>query len=421
MEALSFLPLAKQLPLAIHSFFQPDYNPMQKWPPGGSAQSPSHGAPAPAAAAPLHIVPPPQSAMAASSSSASSSAHLLGADGHGGASASSLPHSRSSNFPPSGSASSASSSSASSALPAPADELKQDARTRSGSSAVGSGSAGAAAAFAALEGGIKHEGGDDGEANGFDLDVSVSRSGEGIDGSSSEETDDSGSDESQQRDDDGSVDPSAAAPSGKRRKKKWDRHSSLVALSKAVEHVCTSSTRDEAVLSSLSNILRAAMNKSGRHTQNTLRDLMKKLQDKQAANGVASSASASSSSASASSSALPPLQGVDELGARLKSLSVGGNAGADSSKSALPSSAGLSLLSSLSVGAASPTAAAAASASASALSPTSSSSSSFSPSNYSFVCGLCHSARDKPVAVDGCGHEFCRSSVCHDTTSSPAQ
>ncbi len=225
--------------------------------------------------------------------------------------------------------------------------------------------------------------------------MSVSRSGEGLDGSS-EESDGSGSEDSQQHDEIG--DPSAgredngdaaAGLSQRKKKKKWDRHSSLVALSKAVDHVCSSDTRDEAVLASLQKILRDAMAKSGKHTQNTLRDLMRKLQEKQDANEEARG-------------------GVDDLGARMSSLSVdqrGHPVLSSASSSSGPALTSASSPVNGSFPSLSPSSAAAAAAGSS-----SSAASAASPSSgFRHQCGLCHSARDKAVVLADCGHEFDRS------------
>ena len=226
-----------------------------------------------------------------------------------------------------------------------------------------------------MEGGAKSEGGQAGQGEGHgdhehEQEFSVSRSGEGIDGSSSDQ-DDSGSDDSALRGDD-DHDPSALPVDGRKAKKKRARHSSLVALSKAVDHVCASATRDEAVISSLQNILRGAMSKAGRHTQNTLRALLQKLQDKQGS-------------------------AADDLAPAMKSMSLG--AGADEQKSSAPAPVSASATSSSSQALTS-----------SALSPSAFASppASLSPSAFHFTCGICHGAQDKPVALE-CGHEFCRS------------
>jgi len=334
LEALQFLALPKQLPLAIHAYFSPSYNPQQKFPPLGGAPAASASPP------PMHTSsasPAPSAASAGNGLARSSSAGL-------------------------------------DTLAPPAASVARTPSPAHGSSAAGS------------EGGAKP---DIGEAN-LELSVSRSSSGEGgLDGSS-DESDDSGSEPSQELADDG--DPSALpadAASGaasRRKKKKWDRHSSLVALSKAVDHVCASATRDEAVLSSLQNILRNAMAKSGRHTQNTLRELMKKLQDKHGE--IAGDAAVA---------AAAPAAALDDLGARMQSLSVS-KAKSSSLLSATPAASSSTSASSASaLGAVSPS-------SASAISPAA------SPSHalYHHTCGLCHGAQDKPVVLQDCAHEFCR-------------
>lgn len=370
MEILGFLPLPKQLPLAIHAFFQPDYSPTAKFAPGGAA----------AAQSPVPLQQP--SAMLAPPPSASSPHSANDSNG------STLPYSRSANAlsaPPSssspfagGASSSSSSSSSSSLMPAPPGGSPSASASASAASA-------SASAFeldlAAMEGGAKSEGGNGGpnigEGNGDnDHEFSVSRSGEGMDGSSSDQ-DDSGSDDSALRGDEADDhDPSALPVDGRKAKKKRARHSSLVALSKAVDHVCASATRDEAVISSLQNILRGAMSKAGRHTQNTLRALLQKLQDKQGSAGNA-----------------------DDLAPAMKSMSLG--AGADEQKSSAPAPVSASASSSSSSSLA---------LTSSALSPSAFASppASLSPSAFHFTCGICHGAQDKPVALE-CGHEFCRS------------
>jgi hypothetical protein len=356
MEALSFLPLAKQLPLAIHSFFAPNYDRNAKWPPlsGG-------------AAAPALLSPTPQHTSSVSPAAAAvSSGNGLGRSNSGSVALDAF-------------SSSAASSASSGAFLAPFPGAAASV-ARTPSPAVA-----AAAAAAGSEGGAKSAIGEE-----HLHEASVSRSGnhdsssgEGLDGSSDESDDSGGSEPSSQvrnGDEDG-LDANGHQQH-KKKKKKWDRHSSLVALSKAVDHVCASATRDEAVLASLQNILRAAMAKSGRHTQNTLRELMKKLQDKHGANldGAAAAAAAGGGA-----------DDIGALGARMQSLNVRGGDGSKAKGSPPPSSAAAA-------SAASPS-------SASAVSPAS------SPSHalYRHVCGLCHGAQDKPVTLADCKHEFCRS------------
>jgi hypothetical protein len=323
-EALSFIPLAKQLGVAIHSFFQPTYNPAAKWPPGGSAAASSS--------------PPPSLSPAPQHTDAHSNGVGVYVQVPAAAPAQRLPS------------------------PAPS----------AAAAAPSSASASVAAAASAAEGGLKAEGGEpqcDGEHH--------SGSEEG---GLSSDSDQSGSEDSQQQlEDDG--DPSAlpadGAVGGRKKKKKWDRHSSLVALSKAVDHVCASATRDEAVLTSLQAILRNAMQKSGKHTQNTLRELMKRLQEKHAGQG---------------SDAAPAA--VDDLGARMQGLHLQNGVPSASAAASSSSSSSLALTSSSS----SPTSA-----------PTSPAP--ISPSTYRHQCGLCHSAQDAPIVLQGCEHEFDKSCI----------